>query len=144
MLKTHSSHPASSHKCFFTALFSRCSRGAGINEPRPGNWRSSHAMKGAFLAMTDTRSNPCTQSRHDSSSPAAQSQRTAERELAAFHQAVLETYGPQEAIRAAQDWIEALERLDVPAAAAPSGWRRATRAAAQSLAFRVAADPVSR
>jgi hypothetical protein len=96
-------------------------------------------MKGASLAMTEKRLNQCAQPRDGSGSPLAQSQRTAERELAAFHQAVLETYGPQEAMRAAQDWIDALEKMDLPVAGAQSGWRYATSAAAQSLASRVAA-----
>ena len=59
---------------------------------------------------------------------------TAERELASFRTAVAEEYGVVEATRAAQDWIEELERSN---AAHRADWRSVTIAAASRLADRV-------
>jgi hypothetical protein len=94
-------------------------------------------------AKCGQRSNPGLHARPVSGSPDTPVQRAAERELAAFHEAVLRSYGPQEATQAAQDWIEALERLDRPVGGALPDWRRVTVAAARSLAARVAAEPAS-
>ena len=60
---------------------------------------------------------------------------TAERELASFRAAVAEEYGVVEATRAAQDWIEELEKSG---AAHRADWRAVTIAAASRLADRVA------
>lgn len=60
---------------------------------------------------------------------------SAERELASFRAAVAEEYGVIEATRAAQDWVEELEKSD---AAERADWRSVTIAAASRLADRVA------
>ena len=69
--------------------------------------------------------------------------RTAEKELAAFYTAVLKTYGPEEAIAAAMDWIESLETMDCVADGGPSGWRPVTIAAAACVAARVTNAPAN-
>ena len=55
----------------------------------------------------------------------------AERELGAFLAAVRQQYGADAALRAADYWIEALERVEPHPAA--SHWRRVTLAAASRL-----------
>jgi hypothetical protein len=62
---------------------------------------------------------------------------TAETELAAFYEAVFRRYGPKEARKAAQNWIEELEMMDWPADWALPNWRHVTIAAADCLAFRI-------
>jgi hypothetical protein len=62
---------------------------------------------------------------------------TAERELAAFYRAVVRRYGPEEARKAARDWIEEVETMDWPVDGAIPNWRHATIVAADSLASRV-------
>jgi hypothetical protein len=61
----------------------------------------------------------------------------AEMELAAFYGAVLEMHGTEEARHAAQDWIDALERMEKPISGGLPDWRRATIAAADCLASRI-------
>jgi hypothetical protein len=62
---------------------------------------------------------------------------TAERELAAFYEAVLRRYGPKEGRKAAQDWIEELETLDWPVDGGLPDWRHVTIVAADCLASRI-------
>jgi hypothetical protein len=69
---------------------------------------------------------------------------TAEKELAAFHEAVFRRYGLKEARKAAQDWIEELETMDWPADWALPNWRHATIVAADCLAFRIIDRSASR
>lgn len=69
--------------------------------------------------------------------------RTAERELAAFHQAVLRNHGAAEATQAAQDWVEVMETMEWPSANLHPDWRRVTIAAASRLASRILARPSS-
>jgi hypothetical protein len=69
---------------------------------------------------------------------------TAEIELAAFYEAVSRRYGLKEASKAAQDWIEELERMDWPADWAFPNWRHVTIIAANCLAFRIMDHPQSR
>jgi len=59
------------------------------------------------------------------------------RELAAFYTAVVGRYGPEEARRAAYDWIEEMETMDWPADWALPNWRHVTIAAADCLALRI-------
>jgi hypothetical protein len=61
----------------------------------------------------------------------------AERELAAFYEAVFRRYGLKEARKAAQDWIEELGTMDWPADWALLNWRHVTITAADCLAFRI-------
>jgi hypothetical protein len=75
--------------------------------------------------------------RQASSSPGAELQGSAQRELAAFYAAVSEMYGPEEATRAALDWIEALEKMDPVSGGTSLDWRQTTIAAAGCLASRV-------
>jgi hypothetical protein len=58
----------------------------------------------------------------------------AERQLAAFHQAVLSLHGPEEAQRAAEDW---LHELETRAHNEPIDWRRISLAAGDRLASRL-------
>jgi hypothetical protein len=62
---------------------------------------------------------------------------TAERELAAFYEAVFRQYGLKEARRAAQGWIEEFETMDWSADWTLPNWRHVTIAAADCLAFRI-------
>jgi hypothetical protein len=62
---------------------------------------------------------------------------TAERELAAFYRAIDQRYGPEEARKAAHDWIEEVETMDWPAVGAVPNWRRVSIAAADCLSARV-------
>ena len=47
---------------------------------------------------------------------------SAEKELAAFSQAVLELFGSEQARLSAEDWIEELELMDLPAGAGSPNW----------------------
>jgi hypothetical protein len=60
----------------------------------------------------------------------------AERELGAFMTAVRTLFGPTEASRAAEDWIELAEHTEAPSADRHTNWRRVTIAAASRLATR--------
>jgi|SRR5580698_4781382 hypothetical protein len=62
---------------------------------------------------------------------------TAETELAAFYTAVVRRYGPEEAMRAAYDWIEEMETMNWPSNAAGLNWRHVSIAAANCLSSRV-------
>ena len=62
---------------------------------------------------------------------------TAEKELAAFYDAVFRQYGQQEARNAAQDWIDELGMMDWPADWILPNWRHVTIAAADRLALRI-------
>jgi hypothetical protein len=61
---------------------------------------------------------------------------SAERELSAFFTAINEMFGAEKARRAAEEWIEELERTDWPNEALVIDWRRVTIAAAAKLAYR--------
>jgi hypothetical protein len=69
---------------------------------------------------------------------------TVERELAAFYVTVSYMYGAEEARLAAEDWIEALERVDWPMDGALPNWRQATIVAADCLASRISNHPSNR
>jgi len=58
----------------------------------------------------------------------------AERELSAFVTAVHQLFGAEQAWRAADSWIEELERADWPTEALVIHWRKVTIAAAGRLA----------
>lgn len=83
-----------------------------------------------FERIEDSRTTADQESAHTPSSL-----QEAERELAAFHKAVLKMHGPEEAQRAADDWIRELEATD--ANEAPANWRRISVAAAGRLASRL-------
>jgi hypothetical protein len=68
---------------------------------------------------------------------------TAERELAAFYEAVFRWYGAKEARMAAQDWIEALKTMDWPVDGAHPNWRHLTIVTADCLASRMIDHPPS-
>ncbi len=61
----------------------------------------------------------------------------AERQLAAFHQAVLSLHGAEQAWEAAEDW---LRELETAAHDAPAPWRRISLSAAERLATRLASS----
>ena len=60
----------------------------------------------------------------------------AEKELAAFAQAVCEMFGPEHVGQSFQDWIEELELLDWPQDKHAPNWRHVTVVAASRLASR--------
>ncbi|MFZ0807996.1 MAG: hypothetical protein WAN03_17520 [Candidatus Sulfotelmatobacter sp.] len=61
----------------------------------------------------------------------------AEKELAAYVYAVRKEFGSEQALRAADDWIEELELSGWPAGEGAPEWRRITIAAATRLASRI-------
>ena len=87
--------------------------------------------------MCDEKKNPMVATRQASAGLVADLLRTAERELAAFYTAVVGRYGPEEARRAAYDWIEEMETMDWPLDGAVPNWRRVSIAAANCLALRI-------
>src|SRR5579863_10189 len=89
-------------------------------ERRPGSLRPSHALKGASLAMCDRKAASIVSSAQTSPSPADELVAAAEAELAAFYSAISATYGPEEAMLAADEWIEELERPDREELKSPS------------------------
>ncbi len=74
--------------------------------------------------MCDEKKNPMVATQQASAARVADLLRTAERELAAFYTAVVGRYGPEEARRAAYDWIEEMETMDWPLDGAVPNWRR--------------------
>jgi hypothetical protein len=61
----------------------------------------------------------------------------AERELASFYGAIERKYGPEEARKAADDWIDEVETMEWPLDGVLPNWRRVTIVAADRLAYRV-------
>jgi hypothetical protein len=62
---------------------------------------------------------------------------TAEKELAAFYEAIEKRYGSKEARKAAYDWIAEMATMDWPIDGALPNWRRVSIVAADCLASRV-------
>jgi hypothetical protein len=62
---------------------------------------------------------------------------TAERELAAFYEAIEKQYGPKEARKSAHDWIDEMATMDWPIDGVLPNWRRVSIVAADCLASRV-------
>ena len=95
--------------------------------------------------MCDRKATSVVSSVGTSSSPADELVAAGEAELTAFYSAISATYGPEEAMLAAQDWIEELERPDreeLKSASRHSAgslldWRHITIRAARRLASRV-------
>jgi hypothetical protein len=65
----------------------------------------------------------------------------AERELSAFITAIHQLFGAEQASRAADSWIEELERTDWPSEAPVIDWRKVTIAAAGRLVEREKRQP---
>ena len=61
----------------------------------------------------------------------------AERELASFIGAVRESFGPEQALLSAEDWLDESELLDSPPRSTSRDWRAVTVAASSLLAHRV-------
>ena len=61
----------------------------------------------------------------------------AEKELAAYTQAVLELFGSEQAWQSVEDWMEELESMGLPSRKQLQDWRHLTIAAAARLAVRV-------
>jgi len=91
--------------------------------------------------MSDTTTHCRCRNQQASTQPASELSSTAENELAAFYHAVLNQYGAAEAGKAAQDWIEAVENMQLPADGSKPGWRQITITAASRLASRVLSRP---
>ena len=87
--------------------------------------------------MCDKKTSSIAHAQHAPVERVAELLTTAERELAAFCEAVFRRYGLKEARKAAQDWIEELEMMDWPADWALLNWRPVTIAAADCLAQRI-------
>jgi hypothetical protein len=87
--------------------------------------------------MSDKEANSLCHARQVPAELVAKFVMTAERELAAFYEAVLRRYGPKEGRKAAQDWIEELETLDWPVDGGLPDWRHVTIVAADILASRI-------
>jgi hypothetical protein len=68
---------------------------------------------------------------------------TAERELAAFFNAVTELFGSEEARVSAEDWLQELEALDSLSQLTSRDWRDVTVAASERLASRLDASSQS-
>jgi hypothetical protein len=64
--------------------------------------------------MCDEKRNPMVAIRQASAGLVADLLRTRRGSLAAFYTAVLGRYGPEEARRAAYDWVEEMETMDWP------------------------------
>jgi hypothetical protein len=94
-------------------------------------------MKGASIVMRERRVALSLHAQQVPFSSDAETHAKADRELAAFYEAVSEMYGPEEAMRAALDWIEELARTDQPAGERSPSWRQTTIAAAGGVASRV-------
>jgi len=67
----------------------------------------------------------------------------AERELSSFIAAVKASYGPDQAQRSAEDWLEESELMDSPPRSEDRNWRAITIAASARLANRVNVSAVS-
>jgi hypothetical protein len=87
--------------------------------------------------MCNKKSNSIVHAQRASVERFAEFMMTAERELAAFYDAVFRRYGPKEGRKAAQNWIEEVETMDWPAHGALPNWRHATIVAANCLASRI-------
>jgi hypothetical protein len=70
--------------------------------------------------------------------------RKAERELSAFIGAVTRSYGPEQGLVAAEDWLDEAEMMDSPPRSACRDWRAVTVAASARLAKRLNAAPPRR
>ncbi len=66
---------------------------------------------------------------------------SAERELGAFVKAVTDSFGPEKAGRAAEDWLEELETMALPDELTSCLWRAITISAAARLAVRLNTAP---
>jgi hypothetical protein len=111
---------------------------------RPSQVIPSRGMKGVSTVMRERRVASSLHARQVSFSSDAEVHAKAQRELAAFYEAVFEMYGPEEAMRAALDWIEELARADQPVGGGDPNWRQTTIAAAGGLASRVLNNPTNR
>jgi hypothetical protein len=87
--------------------------------------------------MCDKKTSSIVHAQHAPVERVAELMTTAETELAAFYEAVFRRYGPKEARKAAQDWIEELGTMDWPADWALPNWRHVTIAAADCVAIRI-------
>ena len=85
--------------------------------------------------------NPIVATQQASAGLVADLLRTAERELAAFYTAVVRRYGPEEARRAAYDWIEEMETMDWPLDETIPNWRHVSIVTADCVASRVIEHP---
>jgi hypothetical protein len=63
----------------------------------------------------------------------------AERELGAFMRAVTQLFGPEQAVLAAEDWVDELESMDALPGPATRDWGSVTVAASARLARRLSA-----
>jgi hypothetical protein len=90
-----------------------------------------------YISMWDKEANSLCHARQVPAELVAEFVMTAERELAAFYEAVSRKYGPKEGRKAALDWIEELETMAWPVNGGLPDWRRVTTVAADCLASRI-------
>jgi hypothetical protein len=74
-------------------------------------------------------------------SPCADQIWLAERELASFIGAIKELFGPEQALLAADDWLDESELTDSPPRSTCRNWRAVTVAASARLANRLTVAP---
>ena len=87
--------------------------------------------------MCDEEKNRIVASQQEPAELVADFLMTAERELTTFYTAVLRTYGPEEARRAAYDWIDEMETMNWPLDGAVPNWRHVSIMAADCISSRV-------
>jgi hypothetical protein len=85
--------------------------------------------------------NPIVATQQASDTLVADLLRTAEKELSAFYTAIFRKFGPDEARRAAYDWIEEIETMDWPLDETVPNWRHVSIVAADCVASRVLERP---
>jgi hypothetical protein len=93
------------------------------------------------IPMCDEENNPIVATQQVLAGLVADLLMTAGRELAAFYMAVVQRYGPEEARRAAYDWIKEVETVNWPSDGAVPNWRHVSIVAADCLASRVIGHP---
>jgi hypothetical protein len=91
--------------------------------------------------MCEKENIPIVATRQASAALVADLLRTAEKELSAFYTAILRRYGPEEARRAAYDWIEEMKTMDWPLDEVVPNWRHVSIIAADCVASRVVEQP---
>jgi hypothetical protein len=87
--------------------------------------------------MCDIETNSIVETQQASAGMIADLLLTAERELASFYGAIEKRCGPEEARKAAHDWIDEVVAMDWPADGILPNWRDVSIVAADRLASRV-------
>jgi hypothetical protein len=94
-------------------------------------------QSGERVPMRDKEKSSIVETQQESVEMIADLLLTAERELASFYEAIEKSYGPKEARKAANDWIDEVETMDWPVDGVVPNWRRVSIVAADCLASRI-------